>query len=101
MARRVLPLALLATIVLGGCGYGTAARLSSDQQQARVQFIKSHGDFDDHELSRLCPGLYPSDFNTNTDAGYPKEDSGRTPPRVTQADRAQAAAAGCDLPQPK
>ncbi len=101
MARRVLPLALLATIAHGGCGYGTAARLSSDQEQARVQFIKSHGDFDDHELARLCPGLYPSDFNTNDDAGYPKQDSGRKHPTVTAADRAQAAAAGCDVPEPR
>jgi hypothetical protein len=101
MARRVLPLALLATIALGGCGYGTAARISSAQEQARLQFIKDHGHFDDHELARLCPGLYPSDFNTNTDAGYPKQASDRKHPSVTDADRQQAAAAGCDVPEPR
>lgn len=100
MARRLLPLALLAALAIGGCGYGERADISSDQEQARVQFIKDHADFDDHELARLCPGLYPRDFLTNED-DYPKEDEDHRDPTVTQADRDQARAAGCDVPSPQ
>jgi hypothetical protein len=99
MARRVSILALLAALAIGGCTYGTPARLTSQQEQARKQFIERHRGFDDHELARLCPGLYPHDFLTNT-SKYPREKSHTTPP-VTQADRDQARAAGCDVPSPK
>lgn len=100
MARRLLPLAVLAAalLLLGGCTYGTSAKLTSDQEQARVQFIKDRADFTDRELARLCPGLYPRDFLTDEDK-YPKPrtDKDRTPPKVTATDREQAAAAGCDV----
>lgn len=100
MARRALPFLLLATLVIGGCGYGTAADLTSAQKQARVDFIRQVGKFDDHELARLCPGLYPSDFLTNT-GKYPKERKGHRNPTVTVQLRDAARAAGCDVPSPK
>ena len=65
MARRFAPLALLAVLALGGCAYGTAARLTPAQEQARVAFIKAHKDFSDRDMAKLCPGLYPADFLTN------------------------------------
>jgi hypothetical protein len=88
--------ACAAALALGGCAYGTAAPLSSAQEQARVAFLKRHGRFDDRELAQLCPGLYPRSFLTDT-SKYPeaKPPKGRTSPKVTAADRAQAAAAGC------
>jgi hypothetical protein len=96
MARRVSLLALLAALAIGGCTYGQPADISSDQEQARIQFIEDHPDFDDHELARLCPGLYPSDFLTSDD--FPDEDKDHRDPPVTAQDRAQARAAGCDVP---
>jgi len=101
MARRALPFLLVATLVVGGCGYGTPADLTAEQKQARIDFVKQVGEFDDHELARLCPGLYPRDFNTNDDAGYPKEDKDHRDPRVTPELRAAARAAGCDVPSPE
>ncbi len=99
MARRALPLVvLLAVLALGGCSYGTAAKLTSDQEQARVQFIQDHTSFSDRELAKLCPGLYPHDFLTNTGKyPLPRGEKNRTPPRITAKDRAQAAAAACDV----
>lgn len=99
MVRRALPLALLAALAIGGCSYGTKADLTPEQRQARAEFVRAHADFDDHELARLCPGLYPRDFLTNED-DYPKEDEDHKNPPVTQADRDQARAAACDVPQP-
>lgn len=99
MARRLLPLALLVTLAVGGCTYGEKAAISPSQEQARVEFLKDHGDFNDHGLARLCPGLYPRDFLTNED-DYPKERKDHRNPAVTQADRDQATAAGCDVPSP-
>jgi len=100
MARRALPFLLLATLVVGGCGYGTAADLTPDQKQARIDFVEQVGEFDDHELARLCPGLYPRDFLTNED-DYPREDKDHRDPTVTPALRAAARAAGCDVPSPQ
>lgn len=100
MARRVLPLALLATLAIGGCTYGTEAELTSEQRDARVQLIRAAGDYDDHELARLCSGLYPSDFLTNED-DYPKEDKDHRDPRITQQVRDLVSAAGCDVPEPR
>jgi hypothetical protein len=96
--RRAFLLALPLAVAIGGCGHGTSAELTAQQERARVAFLKDHGDFDDHELAQLCPGLYPRDFLTDPDA-YPegKRTKGRTPPKVTAADRAQAKAAGCDV----
>ena len=89
---------LLLAVAIAGCDYGTPADLSAEQERARQAFLADHDDFDDHELAQLCPGLYPRDFLTDHDA-YPegKRTKGRTPPRVTSADRAQAKAAGCDV----
>lgn len=101
MPRRTLPsLALVAALAIAGCGTGASADLTPEQREARVQFIEQHGHFSDHELARLCPGLYPRDFLTNED-DYPKEDRDRRSPSVTAEDRAQASAAGCDVPAPR
>jgi hypothetical protein len=101
VVRRALPFLLLATLLVGGCGYGESADLTSAQKQARVEFLKQVDQFDDHELARLCPGLYPRDFNTNDDAGYPREDKDHRNPTVTPELRAAARAAGCDVPSPE
>ena len=98
MARRLPLLALLMALAVGGCAYGTPAKLTAAQEQARIAFLKSHGKFDDHDLAQLCPGMYPADFLTNTKkwpAGKPR--SNHTAPKVTAADRAAAKAAGCDI----
>lgn len=98
MARRAPLLALLAALAVGGCAYGTPAKLTSTQEQARIAFLKAHADFDDHDLAQLCPGLYPTDFLTNTDkwpSGKPRKH--HTSPKVTAADRAAAKLAGCDI----
>lgn len=100
MARRLLPLALLSALAVAGCSAGEAADLTPEQRDARIQFVKDHPDFDDHELARLCPGLYPRDFLTNED-DYPDEDREHRDPPVTAQDRAQARAAGCDVPSPE
>lgn len=100
MARRALPLVLLALLAVGGCGYGKQADITPAQEQARVQLLRDSGDFNDHELARICPGLYPTDFLTDEDK-YPKEAKDHRTPPVTQAIRAQARAAGCDVPSPK
>jgi len=99
-ARRTLPLAALAVAwAIGGCGdEGDAAKLTAAQEQARVAFVESHGNFSDRELAKLCPGLYPKDFLTNTDDyPIPRDEKDRTPPKVTAQDRTEAKAAGCDV----
>jgi hypothetical protein len=98
MASRAPLLALLAALAVGGCAYGTPAKLTAAQEQARIVFLKSHKGFDDHDLAQLCPGLYPTDFLSDTKkwpAGKPRKN--HTSPKVTAADRAQAKAAGCDI----
>jgi len=99
MVRRSASLvALLAVLALGGCAYGTAARLAPAQERARIAFVKSHRDFSDRDLAKLCPGLYPADFLANAKkwpAG--KATRGEKPKRVTAQDRAEAQAAGCDV----
>jgi hypothetical protein len=100
MARRVLPLAVLATLAVGGCSYGTKADITPEQRQARVELLRDAGAFDDHELARLCRGLYPSDFLTNT-GDYPRESKDHRDPRITQRELQLVRAAGCDVPQPR
>jgi hypothetical protein len=103
MARRLAPLAaLIAALVVGGCAYGTEARLTPAQERARVAFIEDHGDYSDRDLARLCPGLYPRDFLTNHDdwpAGERR--SGDLSARAIDAARTREAAdlsaAGCDV----
>ncbi len=100
-ARRllVLPLLLVVALATGGCGdEGDKAKLTAAQEQARVAFIESHGDFSDRELAKLCPGMYPKTFLTDTDKyPIPRGEKDRTPPKVTAHDRAEAQAAGCDV----
>ena len=100
-ARRLLALPALLVVALaaGGCGdEGDKAKLTAAQQQARLTFVESHGDFSDRELAKLCPGLYPKDYLTNTDKyPIPRGEKDRTPPKVTADDRADAQAAGCDV----
>jgi hypothetical protein len=103
MARRAaLTIVSLALLALGGCAYGTAARLTPAQQQARTAFIKAHDDYSDRDLARLCPGLYPRDFLTNHD-DWPSGEarSGDRSTRQIAVVRARQAAdigaAGCDV----
>jgi hypothetical protein len=96
--RGAIVLALTATAAIAGCGYGTPAKLSSAQEQARVRLIQSHTKLTDRQLAKICPGLYPRDFLTNTKK-YPltSKDKDKKQPQITAADRAQAQAAGCDV----
>jgi len=101
-SRAALILVALALLALGGCAYGTEARLTPVQESARVAFIKAHDDYSDRDLARLCPGLYPRDFLTNEDdwpAGEAR--SGDLTSRQIEAARARQAAqiraAGCDV----
>jgi hypothetical protein len=103
MARRFAPLvALIAALVVGGCAYGTEARLTPAQERARVAFIEDHDDYSDRDLARLCPGLYPRDFLTNED-DWPTGEarSGDLSTRAIDAARTREAAAvrtaGCDV----
>ncbi|HEU4703972.1 MAG TPA: hypothetical protein VFS37_15935 [Conexibacter sp.] len=103
MARRFASLAaLLAALVVGGCAYGTAARLTAEQEQARIAFIEAHDDYNDRELARLCPGLYPRDFLTD-EKEWPAGEarSGDMTARQIAAARtreaAQIRAAACDV----
>lgn len=100
MARRISILALLAALAVAGCTYGEPARLTAAQREARIALLRATGDFNDHGLARLCPGLYPRDFLTN-DEDYPREDRDHRNPRVTAELRAMARAAGCDVPSPE
>jgi hypothetical protein len=96
--RRALPLAAAAALAVGGCDYGTAATLTPEQERARVALLDDHAEWSDHELARLCPGLYPRDFLTNEDDyPVPRDEEDRRPPRITAEDRAQARAAACDV----
>jgi len=102
MARWFAPLALVALLALGGCAYGTAARLTPAQERARQTLIERHSDYSDRDLARLCPGLYPRDFLTNKDdwpAGEAR--SGDLSARAIAGARIREAAAlkaaGCDV----
>lgn len=108
MARRfaplapLAPLALVAVLALGGCAYGTAARLTPAQERARVAFIQSHKSYSDRDLAKLCPGLYPRDFLTNSKkwpagkaASGDKSASAIAAARTREA--AAIGAAGCDV----
>jgi hypothetical protein len=103
MARKFAPLVVpIAALAIGGCAYGTAARLTSTQEQARIAFIKAHDDYNDRDLARLCPGLYPRNFLTNHDdwpAGEARSDDMSR--RAIDAARARQAAdlraAACDV----
>lgn len=99
MVRRALPFLLLATVAIGGCGYGTRADVSEEQVQARKELIRAAGGFDNHEFARLCPGLFPRDFLTNEDR-YRREDPDHRTPPVTAELRSLVARAGCDVPSP-
>jgi hypothetical protein len=103
MARRFAPLvALTVALVVGGCAYGTEARLTPTQKTARVAFIEDHGDYSDRDLARLCPALYPRDFLTNK-GDWPAGEarSGDMSVRAIAAARTREAAAvraaGCDV----
>ncbi len=102
MVRRSVPLTLLAALALAGCEYGTEARLTAEQQRARVAFIEANDDYSDRDLARLCPGLYPRDFLTDEDewpAGEARR--GDLTSRQIEAARARQAAeiraAACDV----
>lgn len=99
MVRRALPFLLLATVAIGGCGYGTPADVTDEQTQARAELIRAAGEFDNHEFARLCPGLFPRDFLTDEDE-YGREDEDHRNPTVTPALRDLAERAGCDVPSP-
>jgi hypothetical protein len=96
--RLALAGAAIGALAAGGCGYGTPAKLSPAQQQARIRLIEARKGLTDRQLARICPGLYPRDFLSNTKK-YPltSRDKDKRQPKVTAADRAQAQAAGCDV----
>lgn len=101
MARKFAPL-LLVLVALGGCAYGTAARLTPAQERARIQLVTSHKHYSDRDLARLCPGLYPTNFLTDGKkwpAG--KASKGDLSARAIAAARTREAAAvraaGCDV----
>lgn len=102
MSRRLLPLSLLAALVVAGCGSVDKADITPEQRAAREQLIRAAKDFDDHELARLCRGLYPSDFLTNDD-DYPKEDEDHRDPSAAEKARLAGlvSRAGCDVPAPR
>jgi hypothetical protein len=91
-------MALAGAAAIGGCGYGTPAKLTAAQEQARIRLIEARTSLTDRQLAKICPGLYPRDFLTNTKK-YPltSKDKDKKQPRITAADRAQAKAAGCDV----
>jgi len=103
MARRfAFFVLLLAIVALGGCAYGTAARLTPAQERARISLLESHKGFSDRDLAKLCPGLYPRDFLTNSKkwpagkaATGDRSASAIAAARTTQA--AALSAAGCDV----
>jgi hypothetical protein len=102
MARRLVPLLALALLALGGCAYGTAARLTPAQEHARIVFIKAHKGYSDRDLARLCPALYPSDFLTNKQdwpAGEARSGdmSARAIATARASQDAAVRAAGCDV----
>jgi hypothetical protein len=103
MARRVaLILVSLALLALGGCAYGTEAKLTPAQAQARKAFIEDHGDYSDRDLARLCPGLYPRGFLTDHDewrAGEARSGDLTTRQIAVARTReaAQIRAAACDV----
>jgi len=103
MARRFAPLAaLLAALAIGGCAYGTPARLTPAQDRARVKLIEDHGDYSDRDLARLCPALYPRDFLTNKKdwpAGEARSGdlSARRIAAARTSEAAALSAAGCDV----
>jgi hypothetical protein len=103
MARRFASLvALAAALAIGGCAYGTEARLTPAQERARVELIEDHGDYTDRDLARLCPGLYPRDFLTNED-DWPTGEarrgdlSARAIDAARTSEAAAVRAAGCDV----
>jgi len=98
MVRRTLILAPVAALALAACGSTSSQNLTSAQQTARTQLIQAHPTWTDHQLQKLCPALYPRNFATDT-SKYPldtKDKSGHKQPTITQADREQAAQAGCN-----
>lgn len=102
MARRFAPLALIVALAVGGCAYGTEARLTPAQERARIAFIERHGDYSDRDLARVCPGLYPRDFLTNKGdwpAGEARSGdlSARQIDAARTRDAAAIEAAGCDV----
>lgn len=96
--RLALAGAAIGALAVGGCGSGTPAKLTPAQEQARIRLIETHANLTDRQLARICPGLYPRDFLSNTKK-YPltSRDKDKSQPKVTAADRAQATAAGCDV----
>jgi hypothetical protein len=103
MARRFASLAaLLAALLVGGCAYGESARLTQEQETARVAFIKAHDGYSDRDLARLCPGLYPRDFLTN-ESDWPAGEarsgdlSARQIATARTRQAAQIRAAACDV----
>ncbi|HEX5145400.1 MAG TPA: hypothetical protein VFV85_00150 [Conexibacter sp.] len=102
MVRRFAPLALTALLAVGGCAYGTPARITQAQDSARIRFLQDHADYSDRDLARICPGLYPSDFLTNKDkwpAGESRSGdmSASAIAAAKTRDAAAIAAAGCDV----
>lgn len=101
--RLRLALATLAAALLAGCGAqagalpggGASSTLSAGQKAARAQLLKANRGLNDRELAKLCPALYPRDFET---AKKYKDIRGKQKLKKTSfsaEDRALAARAGC------
>lgn len=102
LRRAALILVLIALLAVGGCAYGTEARLTPAQDRARIAFIEDHGDYSDRDLAQLCPAMYPRDFLTNHDdwpAGERRSGdlSARSIAAARARDAAAVRAAGCDV----
>lgn len=100
-ARTVV--ALLAAALLAGCGTqpgtlpggGSSASLTAGQKAARAQLLKANGGLNDRELAKLCPALYPRDFETAKKYKTIRDKQKLKKTTFSAADRALAQRAGC------
>jgi len=100
-ARTVV--ALLAAALLAGCGTepgalpggGSSASLTVGQKAARAQLLKANRGLNDRELAKLCPALYPRDFETAKKYKDIRSKQKLKKTTFSAADRALAERAGC------
>ncbi|MFN8175178.1 MAG: hypothetical protein U0T02_08935 [Solirubrobacteraceae bacterium] len=102
MRRALAPLAL-AAVLLAGCGAKPGAlpngaasdTLTAGQRQARMQLLQQNGGLNDRELAKLCPALYPRDFETAKKYKDIRAKQKLKKTTFPAADRALAKRAGC------
>lgn len=96
-------LALLAVVLLAGCGTepgalpggGTSASLTAGQKAARAELLKANRGLNDRELAKLCPALYPRDFETAKKYKDIRSKQKLKKTTFSASDRALAKRAGC------